>query len=102
MFFNSFFRDAGFDDYFNYGFENTRQNGTDTTLYEILGLNKDATDGQIRKAYLQLAKQHHPDKGGDQKIVFVIIPLFISFKILQMLMKFYQIRKSANCMINMV
>lgn len=36
-----------------------------TKLYETLGVEKDATKAQIRKAYLKLSKTHHPDKGGD-------------------------------------
>lgn len=33
--------------------------------YKTLGISKDATDDQIKKAYRKLASQHHPDKGGD-------------------------------------
>lgn len=35
------------------------------TLYDDLGVKKDARPETIRKAYLKRAKQHHPDKGGD-------------------------------------
>ena len=70
MFFNSFFRDAGFDDnYFQYEYEQPNQNVDTQSLYTILGLEKNATEEQIRKAYLQLAKKYHPDKGGDQRKV---------------------------------
>jgi DnaJ-class molecular chaperone len=31
------------------------------TLYDILGVAKDATDDAIRKAYRKLARKHHPD-----------------------------------------
>lgn len=34
-------------------------------LYEKLGLNKNATDEEIKKAFRDKAKEHHPDKGGD-------------------------------------
>ncbi len=37
------------------------------TLYEILGVKKDADKKEIRKAYLKLSKIHHPDKGGDEE-----------------------------------
>jgi curved DNA-binding protein CbpA len=36
-------------------------------LYEILGVKEDATVGQIKSAYRNLAKQKHPDKGGDDE-----------------------------------
>jgi DnaJ-class molecular chaperone len=34
-------------------------------LYEVLGVNRKADTNEIRTAYKQLAKEHHPDKGGD-------------------------------------
>lgn len=33
--------------------------------YKMLGLKRDATRTQVRRAYLIMAKRHHPDKGGD-------------------------------------
>lgn len=38
-----------------------------TDAYQTLGVNKDATDDEIKKAYRKLAGIHHPDKGGDTK-----------------------------------
>ena len=36
-----------------------------STLYDRLGLQKGADAEEIKKAYHSLARQHHPDKGGD-------------------------------------
>lgn len=36
-----------------------------TELYENLGVPKDATEKQIKKAYRKIIMKEHPDKGGD-------------------------------------
>jgi len=35
--------------------------------YKTLGVDKNASSGQIKKAFMLLAKKHHPDKGGDEE-----------------------------------
>jgi len=34
--------------------------------YEILGIDKNSTEVEIKSAYRKKAKEHHPDKGGDE------------------------------------
>ena len=41
------------------------QKKMDRDLYTVLGVSKTAETSEIRSAYKQLAKEHHPDKGGD-------------------------------------
>ena len=35
--------------------------------YDILEVPKTATPEEIKKSYRKLAKEHHPDKGGDEE-----------------------------------
>ncbi len=34
--------------------------------YEVLGVNEKASNSEITKAFKDLAKKHHPDRGGDE------------------------------------
>lgn len=46
-----------------------------TKLYTVLGVEKDATPAQIKKAYRKAALLHHPDRGGDADKVGVACPV---------------------------
>jgi len=43
---------------------------TDPTVdhFAVLGVAADASELEVRRAYLQLSKFHHPDKGGDAEV----------------------------------
>ena len=36
-------------------------------LYKLLGVEKTATQSELKKAFFKLARKKHPDKGGDAK-----------------------------------
>jgi len=65
MFFESMFGGAGG------GIPGFHSRGSDDEevdtegLYKILGISKNATEREIKKAYRKAAMKHHPDQGGD-------------------------------------
>jgi len=38
------------------------------THYSVLGIAEDASQDEIKKTYRKLAKENHPDKGGDEEL----------------------------------
>ena len=59
---------------FGFGFEGmggmpgnggTSRNVDNSKFYDLLGVSKEASEGEIKKAFRKLAQQHHPDKGGE-------------------------------------
>lgn len=38
---------------------------SDPTFFQVLGLYNDADDEAVKQAYRALARDHHPDAGGD-------------------------------------
>lgn len=55
--------------FFNFGdshsSHSSRREVNTTKLYKTLGIKKGASQSEIKKAYRKLARQYHPDKGGD-------------------------------------
>ena len=43
--------------------------GNTTKFYDLLGVDKKASQEHIRQAYRKLAAKNHPDRGGDAEKV---------------------------------
>lgn len=49
---------------------------TDIDLYDVLGLETGCDKSEIKNAYKELVKRHHPDKGGDAEMFELITHAF--------------------------
>lgn len=47
---------------------------------ELLGLGAAATQAELRTAYAELARQHHPDAGGDREEYEVLVAAYQRLK----------------------
>jgi len=62
--FEGFFGGGGFPGGGGFGAQPPPR-GDSVKFYKLLGVEKDASDDAIKKAYKKLAMKHHPDRGGD-------------------------------------
>lgn len=59
----NFFGDGGFP-----GQQEPEEPADTDAFYNTLGVNKEASQNDIKKAYRKKAMRHHPDKGGDAEL----------------------------------
>ena len=64
MFFDGFPFGSGFESFTK---PQPKKNVNTTRYYDILKVDKKASQEEIRKSYRKLVKIMHPDKGGNQK-----------------------------------
>lgn len=63
----SFFGGFPFGGMFNGTSSDSNKEVDNNRFYELLGVSKNATSDEIKKAFRKLALKKHPDKGGDPK-----------------------------------
>uniref|UniRef100_A0A061RWT5 DnaJ-like protein n=1 Tax=Tetraselmis sp. GSL018 TaxID=582737 RepID=A0A061RWT5_9CHLO len=55
-----------------------------TKYYELLGVDRSASDSELKKAHRKLAMKHHPDKGGDPQTFQMINQAYDVLKVRHM------------------
>mmetsp|Transcript_1331 Transcript_1331/g.4382 ORF Transcript_1331/g.4382 Transcript_1331/m.4382 type:complete len:310 (+) Transcript_1331:221-1150(+) len=52
--------------------------GLRTSCYDVLGVSRESTTAEIRRAYRKLSLKYHPDRGGDEEDFFKIATAYES------------------------
>ena len=54
------------------GVEEAKKTLKDRSPWEVLGISRDASFEEVKRAYRRLVMEHHPDRGGDAEVFKVI------------------------------
>jgi len=57
-----------FENFYSWGSNQEKKEDPDVNDFEFMGLKRSCSEDDLRKRYLKLAREYHPDKGGTNEL----------------------------------